>query len=89
MQSLQPKPFSRKGIDVPKILEEWIILMDDYFQLSRVYCFISLFWPLTKPGGIVFLSPLNCFYGGSHFSKKKKWSKPLGPLSDCPNLWEF
>ena len=34
LKSLQPKPFVGEGSDVPKILEEWIITMDDYFQLA-------------------------------------------------------
>lgn len=34
LKSLQPKPFSGEGANIPKILEEWIITMDDYFQLA-------------------------------------------------------
>ena len=31
LKSVQPKAFTGEGTDIPKILEEWIIAMDDYF----------------------------------------------------------
>ena len=34
LKSLQPKAFTGKGSDVPKVLEEWIMSMDDYFALT-------------------------------------------------------
>ena len=34
LKSLQPKPFTGEGANVPKILEEWIITIEDYFQLA-------------------------------------------------------
>ena len=33
LKSLQPKAFTGERVDVPKILEEWIMSMDDYFAL--------------------------------------------------------
>ena len=35
LKHLQPKVFKREGVDIPKILEEWIISMDDYFALAN------------------------------------------------------
>ena len=35
LKSLQPKAFTGEGVDVPKILEEWIMSMDDYFALAE------------------------------------------------------
>ena len=35
LKSLQPKIFTREGNDVPKILEEWIMSMEDYFALAK------------------------------------------------------
>ena len=35
LKSLQPKAFTGEGTDVPKILEEWIMSMDDYFALAE------------------------------------------------------
>ena len=35
LKSVQPKAFTGEGIDIPKILEEWIIAMDDYFALAE------------------------------------------------------
>ena len=34
LKHLQPKAFQEEGADIPKILEEWIISMDDYFALA-------------------------------------------------------
>ena len=34
LKHLQPKAFKGEGADIPKILEEWIISMDDYFALA-------------------------------------------------------
>ena len=34
LKSLQPKPFTGEGADIPKTLEEWIMSMDDYFTLA-------------------------------------------------------
>ena len=34
LKSLQPKAFTGEGSDVPKVLEEWIMSMDDYFALA-------------------------------------------------------
>ena len=34
LKTLQPKAFRGEGTNVPKILEEWIMLMDDYFALA-------------------------------------------------------
>ena len=34
LKNLQPKSFTREGTNVPKILEEWIMSMDDYFALA-------------------------------------------------------
>ena len=34
LKTLQPKAFSGEGPDVPKDLEEWIISMEDYFDLA-------------------------------------------------------
>ena len=33
--SLQPKSFTGEGGDTPKILEEWIMSMEDYFSLAK------------------------------------------------------
>ena len=35
LKHLQPKAFKGEGADIPKILEEWIISMDDYFALEN------------------------------------------------------
>ena len=35
LKSVQPKAFTGEGTDIPKILEEWIIAMDDYFALAE------------------------------------------------------
>lgn len=35
LKSLQPKAFTGEGVNVPNILEEWIIQMDDYFALAE------------------------------------------------------
>ena len=35
LKSLQLKAFTGEGADVPKILEEWIMSMDDYFALAQ------------------------------------------------------
>ena len=40
LKHLQPKAFKGEGADIPKILEEWIISMDDYFALAN-YKFIA------------------------------------------------
>ena len=34
LKHLQPKAFKGEGTNIPKILEEWIISMDDYFALA-------------------------------------------------------
>ena len=34
LKNLQPKAFIGDGNNVPKILEEWIMSMDDYFALA-------------------------------------------------------
>ena len=34
LKNLQPKAFTREGNNIPKILEEWIMSMDDYFTLA-------------------------------------------------------
>ena len=34
LKTLQPKTFSGEGPDVPKDLEEWIMSMEDYFDLA-------------------------------------------------------
>jgi len=34
LKTLQPKTFIGEGADVPKVLEEWIMSMDDYFALA-------------------------------------------------------
>ena len=35
LKNLQPKSFKGEGTDIPKILEEWIISMEDYFALAN------------------------------------------------------
>ena len=35
LKSLQPKIFTGEGNDVPKVLEEWIVSMEDYFALAE------------------------------------------------------
>ena len=35
LKNLQPKAFTGEGNNIPKILEEWIMSMDDYFSLAR------------------------------------------------------
>ena len=35
LKSLQPKTFTREGNDVPKVLEECIMSMEDYFALAK------------------------------------------------------
>ena len=35
LKNLQPKSFSREGHNIPKILEEWIMTLDDYFALAE------------------------------------------------------
>ena len=35
LKNLQPKAFSGEGHNIPKILEEWIMTMDDYFALAE------------------------------------------------------
>ena len=35
LKYIQPKAFKGEGIDIPKILEEWIISIDDYFALPN------------------------------------------------------
>ena len=34
LKTLQPKAFTGEGFDVPKDLEEWIMSMEDYFDLA-------------------------------------------------------
>ena len=34
LKNLQPKAFTREGNNIPKVLEEWIMSMDDYFALA-------------------------------------------------------
>ena len=34
LKNLQPKSFSGEGHNIPKILEEWIMTLDDYFALA-------------------------------------------------------
>ena len=34
LKTLQPKNFSREGSQVPILLEEWIIEIEDYFELA-------------------------------------------------------
>ena len=34
LKTLQPKAFTGEGADVPKVLEEWIMSMEDYFILA-------------------------------------------------------
>ena len=34
LKNLQPKAFTGEGSNIPKILEEWIMSMDDYFALA-------------------------------------------------------
>ena len=34
LKNLQPKAFTGEGNNIPKILEEWIMSMDDYFALA-------------------------------------------------------
>ena len=34
LKNLQPKAFTGEGNNIPKILEEWIMSMDDYFTLA-------------------------------------------------------
>ena len=36
-KNLQPKAFTGEGTNVPKILEEWIMSMDDYFSLASYH----------------------------------------------------
>ena len=33
LKTIQPKPFSGDGIDVRKVLDKWIMAMEDYFAL--------------------------------------------------------
>ena len=35
LKILQPKTFTGEGADVPRILEEWLIEMEDYFALAK------------------------------------------------------
>ena len=35
LKHLQPKAFKGEGADIPKILEKWIISMDNYFTLAN------------------------------------------------------
>ena len=35
LKNLQPKSFSGEGHNIPKILEEWIMTLDDYFALAE------------------------------------------------------
>ena len=35
LKNLQPKSFSGEGHNVPKILEEWIMTLEDYFALAE------------------------------------------------------
>ena len=35
LQNLLPKAFTGDGEDVPKLLEEWILSMEDYFSLAQ------------------------------------------------------
>ena len=35
LKSLQPKSFTGEGADIPKVLEEWIMSMEDYFALAK------------------------------------------------------
>ena len=35
LKNLQPKAFFGEGHNIPKILEEWIMTMDDYFALAE------------------------------------------------------
>ena len=37
LRNLLPKTFTGEGDDVPKILEEWILSMEDYFSLALYY----------------------------------------------------
>ena len=34
LKNLQPKAFTGEGSNIPKILKEWIMSMDDYFALA-------------------------------------------------------
>ena len=36
LKHLQPKAFKGEGTDIPKILEEWIISMDDYLPQQTI-----------------------------------------------------
>ena len=40
LQNLLPKAFTGDGEDVPKLLEEWILSMEDYFSLAQ-YNFLA------------------------------------------------
>lgn len=35
LKNLQPKSFTGEGADIPKVLEEWIMSMEDYFALAE------------------------------------------------------
>ena len=40
LRNLLPKAFTGEGEDVPKLLEEWILSMEDYFSLAQ-YNFLA------------------------------------------------
>ena len=52
LKNLQPKAFTGEGKDVPKILEEWIISMEDYFQLAEYNCTAKRIMGRAKLEGI-------------------------------------
>ena len=52
LKNLQPKAFMGEGKDVPKILEEWIISMEEYFQLAEYNCTAKSIMGRAKLEGI-------------------------------------
>ena len=51
LKSLQPRIFIGKGNDVPKVLEEWIMSMEDYFALAKYNLIAQGIMGRAKLGG--------------------------------------
>ena len=52
LKSLQPRIFTGEGNNVPKILEEWIMSMEDYFALAEYNLVAQGIMGRAKLGGL-------------------------------------
>lgn len=51
LRSLQPKAFTGEGGNIPKILKEWIMSMEDYFALAKYNPLAQGIMGKAKPDG--------------------------------------